>query len=68
MAEIFIERFVVKQIEKITVRPKSLTVIGVNSMRTGERPGGAGGGGALIPVAAPSVGWVFAKTTGNTCF
>ena len=34
MAEIFLERFVVKWIEKITVRLKSLTVIDVNSMRT----------------------------------
>ena len=69
MAEIFLERFAVKRIEKITVRLKSLTVIGVNSMRTGERLGKCRGtGGPLIPIAAPSVGWVFAKTTGNTCF
>ena len=27
-----------------------------------------GEGGLFIPVAAPSVGWVFAKTTRNTCF
>ena len=46
MAEIFLERFAVKRIEKITVRLKSLTVIGVNLMRTGERLGKCRGRGA----------------------
>ena len=68
MAKIFLERFAVKRIEKITVQLKSLT-IGVNSTRAGARLGKCRGrGGPFIPVAAPAVGWVFAKTTGNTCF
>ena len=48
MAEIFLERFAVKRIEKITVRLKSLTVIGVNLMRTGERLGRCRGRGGLL--------------------
>ena len=70
MAKIFLERFAVKRIEKRTVQVRSLTVIGVNSMITASNwaSDNYGEGGPLIPVAAPSVGWVFAKTTGDTCF
>ena len=69
MAKIFLERFAVKRIEKITVRLKSLTFnrceFNENWWATGQVQGE---GGPLIPIAAPAVGWVFAKTTGNTCF
>ena len=37
MAEIFLERFAVKRIEKIFVREWGLSLIGVNSMITGKR-------------------------------
>ena len=47
MAEIFLKRFAVKRIEKITVRLKSLTV-GVNSKRAGARLGKCRGGGGLL--------------------
>ena len=68
MDEIFLERFAVKRIEKITVRLKSLN-IGVNSTRAGARLGkGMGRGGPFIHVAATAVGWVLAKNTGNSCF
>ena len=49
MAEIFLKRFAEKRIEKITVRLKILTVIGVNSTRAGARLGKCrGGGGGLL--------------------
>ena len=67
MAKIFLERFAVKGIEKITVRLKSLTVIGVNSKRAGARLGKCRGGD-FYTASVPAVRWVFAKTTGNTCF
>ena len=47
MAELFLKRFAVKRIEKITVRLKSLTV-GVNSKRAGARLGKCRGGGGLL--------------------
>ena len=52
-----------KTIEKITVRLKSYAVIGVNSKRAGARLGKCRRrGGGFIPVAAPPVVWVFAKS------
>ena len=48
MAEIFLERFAVKRIEKITVRMQSLTVKGVNSMITGKQLGKCTGRGGLL--------------------
>ena len=69
MAEMFLERFAVKRIEKITVPLKSLTFnrseFDENWRATGQVQGE---GGPLIHVTAPAVGWVFAKTTRNTCF
>ena len=48
MAEIFLERFAIKRIEKLTVRVWSLTVIGVNCMITGERLGKCIGSRGLL--------------------
>ena len=61
MAEIFLEQFAEKQIEKITVRLKSLTVIGVNSKRAGARLGRSWGGGPLYPHQRQQLGGFLQK-------
>ena len=58
-----------KTIEKITVRLKSPTVIGVNSKRAGARLGKCGRrGGALYPLQRHLLCGCLQKATGNTCF
>ena len=69
MAEIFLEWFAVKRMEKITVRLESLTV-GVNSMRTGEQLGRCGGGkgGLLYPLQLHLLGGCLQKRPETRAF
>ena len=69
MAELFLKRFAVKRIEKITVRLKSLTVIGVNSTRAGARLGKCqGGGGHLYPPQRQLLGGCLQKLPETRAF